>query len=156
MTTFDYLEHLLESRNGRGSPGTFSYLKALPEEVCRAIAERAQTMDYHKFCGSRYWLIIRNYVLTRDGKACRVCNAKENLRVHHRTYEHFGNEHIWTNDLTTLCSNCHKLFHINTPEHGGLRVSRLAPEHACASEATWTSESKVTSAPEARDSGPEA
>lgn len=35
------------------------------------------------------------------------------IHVHHRTYEHHGEEHLHLGDLVCLCSVCHKTFHDN-------------------------------------------
>lgn len=47
--------------------------------------------------------------LERDGRRCRLCNSKERLEVHHRTYKRRGNEKL--DDLTTLCHRCHATYH---------------------------------------------
>ena len=31
--------------------------------------------------------------------------------VHHKTYEHHGQEHRYLGDLVLLCRNCHSKFH---------------------------------------------
>jgi Helix-turn-helix domain len=40
---------------------------------------------------------------------CRLCNAAEDLNVHHRSYEHLGAEP--DRDVITLCRDCHAKFH---------------------------------------------
>jgi hypothetical protein len=71
-------------------------------------------MDYSEFLQTPEWLEKRAQVLERDGHRCVVCNSKDRLEVHHRTYERRGYERL--SDLTTLCHECHELF----TKHGKL------------------------------------
>jgi hypothetical protein len=67
-------------------------------------------LDYSEYLSSEVWQKIRDTVLERDGKRCRVCNRAGMLNVHHRCYsERWGDESI--DDLITLCRKCHELFH---------------------------------------------
>jgi hypothetical protein len=66
-------------------------------------------MPYAEYLQTEEWAIKREQALVRDGYRCRLCNSKENLQVHHRTYERRGCEDL--NDLTTLCDECHEHFH---------------------------------------------
>jgi 5-methylcytosine-specific restriction endonuclease McrA len=43
------------------------------------------------------------------GKHCAVCNSPDNLQVHHRRYDHLGEERI--TDVILLCDECHRKFH---------------------------------------------
>ena len=65
--------------------------------------------NYYKYLASKEWGLIRKQVLNRDHHRCRLCNSKDELRVHHRTYARIYREDL--DDLTTLCNKCHKLFH---------------------------------------------
>jgi 5-methylcytosine-specific restriction endonuclease McrA len=38
------------------------------------------------------------------------------VNVHHRTYEHHGEEHQYLDDLILLCHPCHSKFHGKLPE----------------------------------------
>ena len=66
---------------------------------------------YEKYLETPYWKEVSGMVKTRDEYRCRVCNSQLDLVVHHRTYEHRGNEKEHLNDLTTLCRRCHDVFH---------------------------------------------
>lgn len=68
-------------------------------------------LSYPEFLKSKYWLSVRVKVLDRDGNKCVICHTSANLRVHHETYKHHGFEHIYLEDLTTLCKNCHSIRH---------------------------------------------
>lgn len=70
-------------------------------------------IDYKKYLRSDYWDEIKNQVLERDDNRCRLCNSKENLQVHHRTYKHLENEKL--EELITLCKKCHYITHKRNP-----------------------------------------
>lgn len=68
--------------------------------------------DTH-FLRTRYWLIVRNYILYRDGFMCNISLSDDNriLHVHHKTYEWHGYEASHPECLTTLCDSCHSKYH---------------------------------------------
>jgi len=66
-------------------------------------------VDKEKYYASEEWAERRRKVFERDNWACVLCSNTEGLSVHHRTYRNFGNEPL--EDLTTLCSRCHRRFH---------------------------------------------
>lgn len=72
--------------------------------------------EYHEYLKSYQWKTIRETVKNRDGYRCRVCNSGLNLTVHHRSYEHIGNEKRHMSDLITLCDRCHATFHGFRPQ----------------------------------------
>jgi hypothetical protein len=43
--------------------------------------------------------------------ACAKCGRRDNLQVHHRTYEHLGIEILHMEDLITLNDQCHEEIH---------------------------------------------
>jgi hypothetical protein len=53
-----------------------------------------------------HWANIREKALIRDNRSCRCCLSKENLEIHHVTYENFGEENL--QDVITLCRPCHQ------------------------------------------------
>jgi len=70
-------------------------------------------IDYKKYLKSDYWKEIKNQVLERDDNRCRLCNSKNDLQVHHRTYNNLENERL--EELTTLCKKCHYITHKRNP-----------------------------------------
>lgn len=70
-----------------------------------------KTAPYKEFLGSLYWEIVRKYVIARKRGRCELCNTSNHLQVHHRTYEHRGEEYNHLEDLVLLCRNCHAKFH---------------------------------------------
>ncbi len=64
---------------------------------------------YQEYLQTDRWAELRAYALQRDGYACRLCNGRWGLQVHHRRYaERWGMETV--NDLTTLCNKCHERY----------------------------------------------
>jgi hypothetical protein len=55
----------------------------------------------------------RKACFRRFASRCALCGSRDNLEVHHRTYENFGDEK--PEDLTLLCHDCHALFHASVP-----------------------------------------
>lgn len=64
-----------------------------------------------------HWKEVSLQSYMRDGGRCRLCNSTADLHQHHRTYERFGYERL--EDITTVCTKCHKLFH----QYRSLRVT---------------------------------
>jgi len=73
--------------------------------------EKLKALPYRDFLTTIYWQIVRNYVLYKRGYSCELCNNKDSLNVHHKTYEHHGEEHLHLEDLIVLCRMCHSKFH---------------------------------------------
>src|SRR5690349_11758113 len=65
--------------------------------------------EYRDYLRTPGWQEKRLAALERAGHRCQTCNGKQNLDVHHRTYERIFNEE--PGDLTVLCRKCHELFH---------------------------------------------
>lgn len=65
--------------------------------------------DYAEYLQSDVWKSKAAHARERDCNRCRLCNSPDNLQVHHRTYERIGHELL--DDLTTLCDECHELYH---------------------------------------------
>jgi hypothetical protein len=73
--------------------------------------EYLASIPYEKFLLDGYWGDVRAAVLERDENQCQLCLSESCLQVHHKTYEHRGLEHIYLDDLITLCVSCHQKFH---------------------------------------------
>lgn len=65
--------------------------------------------EYKEYLQSEDWQLIRVARLRADNFTCRKCGSKQNLQVHHLTYERVGCECI--KDLITLCKDCHSEAH---------------------------------------------
>lgn len=66
-------------------------------------------IDYDEYLKSDVWQIRRAMALERAGYKCHVCGERENLNVHHKTYEHLGNE--LPEELVVLCRTHHWMEH---------------------------------------------
>jgi hypothetical protein len=79
----------------------------------KMIATEIKEMDYSDFLKTPYWKIISFLVKKENGFKCVMCNSKENLHVHHKSYELHGYEHTVDgfNLLTSVCSECHEKHH---------------------------------------------
>ena len=73
--------------------------------------ETLRIMPYKEFLKTNYWQTVRNYVLWKRSYVCELCNAADNLNVHHATYQHRGCEFNHLNELKVLCRSCHAKFH---------------------------------------------
>ena len=84
------------------------------KEQIRDLAEaavRLRNLPYSEYLKSDHWKETRLTILDRDGERCVICNSKDRLEVHHRTYERLGEE--LPDDLCTLCHDCHDTFHVH-------------------------------------------
>jgi hypothetical protein len=70
-----------------------------------------RSLPYDEYLQTPHWKEGRTKALNRARWRCQLCNRRENLNVHHRTYERRGHES--PGDLIVLCRDCHKLFHKN-------------------------------------------
>jgi hypothetical protein len=66
--------------------------------------------QYAAFLRSEYWKHVQEAVAVRDDGKCRRCGAR-GLQVHHKTYEHKGEELEHLEDLELLCAACHAFEH---------------------------------------------
>lgn len=69
-------------------------------------------INYAAYLQSEEWQRKKKLVIEFWGGRCCICNGKDNLQVHHRTYQHLGNEQL--TDLILLCDRCHELHHKHT------------------------------------------
>lgn len=93
-----------------GGVGWIGSLSPLALEIIKKDAKLLlQNFGYQAYLQSGWWGIKRVQAKHRDWNMCRVCGSKGNLEVHHITYERICDES--DEDLTTLCRECHSLFH---------------------------------------------
>ena len=65
--------------------------------------------EYNDYLKSPEWREKCKQVLNRDEFKCTMCGSTEDLKVHHKSYEHLKHEPL--DDLTTLCDHCHRHIH---------------------------------------------
>jgi hypothetical protein len=68
-------------------------------------------MKYRDFLETPYWKTVAEHKKYKAGYRCELCNSTGSLNVHHKTYEHHGDEINNLNDLVVLCKSCHEKFH---------------------------------------------
>ena len=68
-------------------------------------------LPYKDYLKTWYWKMTRELALTRNKYRCVVCDCEKNLNVHHKRYEHRGEEYKYPDDLVVLCKECHGKYH---------------------------------------------
>ena len=66
-------------------------------------------MNYKSYLKSDLWRDKKKNLVKTEIKMCWVCHRKNNLNVHHLTYDRLGKED--NEDLIYLCSKHHRLLH---------------------------------------------
>jgi replicative DNA helicase len=89
--------------------------------------QKLRTMPYEEYLQTPEWLERRERKLKEADFRCQVCNKDGPLDVHHRTYEHRGNEA--PGDLTVLCGDCHALFHGVSPDESVPQEAKSFQDH---------------------------
>lgn len=70
---------------------------------------RFKVNDYNRYLKSDYWQKIRDKKLEEAGYQCQFCYSKEDLHVHHLTYDYLCQERL--SALIVLCETCHSKIH---------------------------------------------
>lgn len=66
--------------------------------------------NYQDYLRTRHWKELKEKVTaSRHGQRCSCCHSKENLNLHHKTYERIGKERL--KDMVFLCREHHLLVH---------------------------------------------
>ena len=74
-------------------------------------------MNYYEYLQSEEWQAMRAAAMRYYDNRCALCNGRDSLHVHHRTYERLGQERV--NDLIVLCDSCHSRHHGVLPTWSG-------------------------------------
>ena len=97
----------------QGFPGGYwklydAYSQCEPSDL----AVRIKKIPYSVFLNSRYWIIVRDRVQVKSKCMCAECGKTVyDGQVHHTTYRHHGQEHLYLEDLEYLCPECHAKKH---------------------------------------------
>lgn len=75
------------------------------------LSQAPRRVDYYIYIKSPEWRARAEAAKERAGYRCEVCNSRDRIEAHHRTYERLGNE--LDSDITVLCHDCHELFSLN-------------------------------------------
>lgn len=68
-----------------------------------------KAMPYELYLQTDHWRHFREEALKFYQYKCQTCGKVKVLDVHHRNYDHIGEETF--NDVIVLCRTCHKKFH---------------------------------------------
>ncbi len=89
-----------------------------PEQRKRAL-QTIKAMPYEEFLQTTYWRTISDCLLQRHPTCCS-CLKAASTQVHHFTYAHHGEEHLYLMDLLPVCRLCHEIKHeladVNRPD----------------------------------------
>lgn len=83
-------------------------LAEMPEFERDKFCSTLRHMHYEFFLKTRYWTAITKHLEARR-RICETCGKRGMFEVHHRSYEHRGQEHEYLNELKLLCSTCHAI-----------------------------------------------
>lgn len=90
---------------GSGVPGNGYRLVNIAQYPTRNKVTSAFKIAYYD---SLHWDCVRNKRFKKDGHACVLCDAVDDIQCHHVTYDLF-NEAL--SDLMTVCRDCHSTIH---------------------------------------------
>jgi len=62
--------------------------------------------EYHTYLASREWAVKREAIKARSDGRCERCGQRDDIAVHHLTYERLGQEDL--DDLQGVCQKCHE------------------------------------------------
>lgn len=65
--------------------------------------------QYKRYLNTKKWKDKRIELFNIRGEKCEKCGSKNDLHIHHLTYENIFNEKL--EDLQILCKFCHKAEH---------------------------------------------
>jgi len=82
--------------------------RSTPEQRKRFSAS-IRRMHYEDFLRTAYWRTIRDYVVMQRQGKCVECLSSPATEVHHRSYDHHGQEHLHLADLMPVCRLCHEI-----------------------------------------------
>lgn len=71
--------------------------------------QQLKEMPYDEYLDTEHWQELRKNKLA--GASCATCGRKINLSLHHKNYDHLGEE--TSKDVIVLCDICHRGIHTN-------------------------------------------
>lgn len=83
--------------------------------------------SYQHYLGSSLWAEIRERVLRRDGRRCRICSVIA-TQVHHQRYDYATLRGKNPDNLMSLCHACHET--VEFDDHDRKRSPAAARKHA--------------------------
>ena len=67
-----------------------------------------KTNDYKNYLKTKFWEKKSKQIISKKNSKCQLCSNKNNLFIHHNTYENIGTEK--EDDLIILCRECYNKF----------------------------------------------
>jgi 5-methylcytosine-specific restriction endonuclease McrA len=98
-----------QEERAKSSWASWSEKQRQEETERQARISAAKTLSYADYLKTDWWMALRTKAYKKAGYRCQLCNNRNNIAVHHRTYERLGNEDL--DDLIVLCKECHGKFH---------------------------------------------
>ena len=75
-----------------------------------SVNEYDAPFHYGNYLRSERWKELRMEAVARAEGRCQVCGDREDINVHHRSYDRLGKDGE-DRDLVVLCHVCHESFH---------------------------------------------
>jgi 5-methylcytosine-specific restriction endonuclease McrA len=69
---------------------------------------------YNEYLKTPQWKQKHDMVIKRAGGLCEGCGQRKAVQVHHKTYDHAGNELLF--ELVAICYQCHCILHPHMQE----------------------------------------
>lgn len=105
-----------QTRAQRGTSATSPKPRAISNPLQPTVDEYRRllrSLPYDIYLQTEHWANKRTEAIRSAGGKCQLCNSTKRINVHHRTYDHRGDEPM--SDLTVLCRECHAKFHYKLP-----------------------------------------
>ena len=67
--------------------------------------------SYNNYLKSDKWKELRYTILVRDSHTCQDCKSTTNLQVHHLHYRGIDTMTFTSDQLVTVCYDCHEIRH---------------------------------------------
>lgn len=90
---------------------------------------------YKQYINSEAWITRKDSFFATRERVCVGCDSRQNIHVHHMTYERLGAEK--DEDLVVLCKECHELYHSRHPQPSVCTTREWLIERRIALEAVF-------------------
>lgn len=81
----------------------------MKKRIIRCEDTREEIVGYKNYLKSKHWVMKKKEYNRKYERVCSCCGGKENLQLHHISYDRLGNEPL--TDLVYLCKECHMRIH---------------------------------------------
>lgn len=109
------LQRYVQTRGKSGYGSPWKAINSIGSDLIpynEEIAKELKNMNYRDFLKTDYWWAVSSYIRYRANYSCSLCDGiSSKTHIHHKTYEHRGQEHLHNSDLICLCEDCHAKQH---------------------------------------------